>query len=496
MNMLFEIFTTSLTPIVILYMFIGTIAGICIGALPGLTATMGVALLLPLTFGMNATQGTLMLLGIYCGAIYGGSISAILLHTPGTPASAATAIDGYKLAMNGDAGRALGASTLSSFVGGVVSVICLCLISPLLAKLALKFSSAEYFLLAVFGLVIIGNISGENIEKGIICGCLGVLTATIGIDSVTSYIRYVPNNDINFLSGISYIPIMIGLFAMSQAFINIEEIFDKDKIKIEVKNILPTKNDLKRIFTIAPITGFIGTFIGIIPGAGADIGSFVGYNVAKSISKEKEKMGEGCIDGVIGSEGGNNGVTGGALIPMLTLGVPGDAVTAIMIGALTIQGLAPGPMLFQQKKVLVYTIFVGMFLANCFFTILGFAGIKVFTKVLSVPKQILTPIIFVLCVIGSFAMKNSIFDVGVMLVAGIVGYFMTKIHVPTSPAILGLILGPMAEKNFRTALLKSNGSIVVFFSTPICWIFIILILISLFGGVVVNLLKKSKKRNK
>ena len=482
MSLLQQVFSTTFTPIVFLYMALGVAAGICIGALPGLTATMGVALLLPMTFGMDAAQGILMLLGIYCGAIYGGSISAILLHTPGTPASAATAIDGYKLAQNGEAGRALGASTLSSYVGGLVSVLCLWLISPQLAKMALKFSSAEFFLLAVFGLCIIGNISGKDIEKGLICGCLGVLVATVGIDSVTSYIRFSPKGNYNLLGGISYIPIMIGLFAMSQAFEGVEDIFSEDKVQMKVKNILPHKEDVKRILKIAPITGLVGTFIGIIPGAGADIGSFVGYNVARTLSKEPEKMGDGCIDGIIGPEGGNNGVTGGAMIPMLTLGVPGDAVTAIMIGALTIQGLTPGPMLFKNNQVLVYTIFFGMFVANTLMCIFGFAGIRAFTKVLSVPKVILTPIIFVLCIVGSYAMKNSFFDVWVMLIAGIVGYFLSKIKVPTSPAILGLILGPMAEKNFRTALLKSSGNPGVFFSTPICWFFIILIFISLFGS--------------
>ena len=386
------------------------------------------------------------------------------------------------MAKKGEAGRALGAATLASYIGGLVSVLCLWLISPQLAKLALQFSSAEFFLLAVFGLCIIGNISGEDIEKGLICGCLGILVATIGIDSVTSYIRFSPEGNFNFMGGINYIPIMIGLFAMSQAFENIETIFTKEEIEVKLTNILPKKEDLKKIFRIAPVTGLIGTFIGIIPGAGADIGSFVGYNTARSIAKEPELFGKGSIEAVSGPEGGNNGVTGGAMIPMLTLGVPGDAVTAIMIGALTIQGLAPGPMLFETNEALVYSIFLGMFIANTLMCIFGFAGIRLFTKVLSVPKGILTPVIFVLCIIGSFAMKNSLFDVWVMLVAGIVGYFLGKVKVPTSPAILGLILGPMAEKNFRTALLKSGGDPSVFFDSVICWFFIALIVISLFGG--------------
>ncbi len=477
--MLVQVLQSALDPMVLLYMALGVASGICIGALPGLTATMGVALLLPLTFGMDAESGILMLLGIYVGAIYGGSISAILLHTPGTPASAATAIDGYEFSKRGEAGRALGISTISSYIGGVVSVLCLWLISPQLAKLALKFSSAEFFLLAFFGLCIISNISGKDMEKGLLCGLLGILVATIGIDSVTSYIRFSEN--VNLLSGVPYIPVMIGLFAMSQGFESIETIFDKDEVKCEVTHILPHKEDWKVMLRTAPVTGLIGTFIGIIPGAGADIGSFVGYNTARSLSKTPEEFGKGSPEAVAASEGGNNGVTGGAMIPMLTLGVPGDAVAAIMIGALTIQGLTPGPMLFQNNKVLVYTIFLGMFIANTFMLLMGLSCIRLFTKVLSVPKTVLTPIIFVLCVIGSFAMRNNLFDVGVMLVSGIIGYLLSKIKVPTSPAILGLILGPMAEKNFRTALLKSGGSVDVFFNTPICWFFLILIFITLFG---------------
>lgn len=486
--MILQVLQEAFSPIVFVYMFVGVACGICIGALPGLTATMGVALLLPMTFGMDAAQGILMLLGIYVGAIYGGSISAVLLHTPGTPASAATAIDGYQLAQRGEAGRALGITTISSYIGGLISVVCLWLISPQLAKLALQFSSAEFFLLAVFGLCIIGNISGKDMEKGLICGCLGILVATIGIDSVTGYIRF--SDNINVLSGISYIPIMIGLFALSQAFEGIETIFEEQQMTTKIDHVLPKKDDMKKILKTAPITGLIGTFIGIIPGAGADIGSFVGYNVARKLSKHPEKFGTGEPEALAGPEGGNNGVTGGAMIPMLTLGVPGDAVTAIMIGALTIQGLTPGPMLFQNHKVLVYTIFFGMFVANTLMVLMGLSGLRLFIKVLSVPKPILTPIIFVLCVVGSYAMRNNVFDVAVMLVAGIIGYFMSKVKIPTSPAILGLILGPMAEKNFRTALLKSGGNIQTFFASPISWFFILLIVLTLFGDPMKNALHK------
>ena len=492
--MFFQVLSETFHPMVFLYMVVGVASGICIGALPGLTATMGVALLLPMTFGMEATEGILMLLGIYVGAIYGGSITAVLLHTPGTPASAATAIDGYRFSQRGEAGRALGLTTLGSYIGGVVSVICLWLISPQLAKLALNFSSAEFFLLALFGLCIISNVSGSNQEKGLICGCLGVLVATVGIDGVTGYIRFSKN--INVLSGINYIPIMIGLFAMSQAFEGIETIFNKEKIDAKIDRVLPKKSDVKHLFRIAPVTGLIGTFIGIIPGAGADIGSFVGYNVARGMSKNKDQFGKGSPEAIIGPEGGNNGVTGGAMIPMLTLGVPGDAVTAIMIGALTIQGLTPGPMLFQEHKVLVYSIFLGMFVANTIMMIMGLSCIKLFTKVLKIPVGILTPLIFVLCVVGSYSMANNIFDVYVMMVSGIVGYFLSKLKVPTSPAILGLILGPMAEANFRTALLKTSGDLSVFFATPLCWFFIALIFFSIFGGSIGKLILRIVKKGR
>lgn len=500
MGLFLEALENVFSPAVFINMLLGVAAGICIGALPGLTATMGVALLFPLTFGMETTMGILMLLGIYCGAIYGGSITAVLLHTPGTPASAATAIDGYVMAKRGEGGRALGIVTISSYLGGVVSVICLILISPQLARLALRFSSAEFFLLAIFGLCIIGNVSGKSLEKGIICGCIGILVATIGVDSVTGYLRFSTFNGkaiLNFIGGISYIPVMIGLFAMSQAFEGVEEIFTVGKTEVKINRVLPTKKDMKLVCRIAPITGLIGTFIGIIPGAGADIGAFVGYDVARSMSKNRDEFGKGVVEAVSGPEGGNNGVTGGAMIPMLTLGVPGDAVTAIMIGALTIKGLNPGPMLFTNHKVLIYSIFIGMFLANTIMVIMGISCLKIFTQVLKVPKSILTPVIFVLCVIGSYAMNNNLFDVGVMLVFGIIGYFLTKVKIPTSPAILGLILGPMAEKNFRTALLKSGGSISVFFSSPICWVFLILILLSVFGSRFRNMLlgRISKKQS-
>lgn len=472
----------------LLYIVLGVASGMAIGCLPGLTATMGVALVLPLTFGMGAAASILLLIGVYVGAIYGGSIAAILLNTPGTPASAATALDGYAMAQRGEAGRALGISTTASFIGGITSCIFLLLISPQLAKLALKFSSPEFFMLAIFGLLIITSISGNSLAKGLIIGTLGILIATIGIDSITGQLRFTFKNT-NLLSGINYIPVMIGLFAMSQAFSSVEELFQEKTITKKIKSVIPNKTDVPKILKNGLLYGTVGTFTGIIPGAGADIAAFIAYGQAKNASKEPENFGKGCVDGIAAPEAANNGVTGGALIPMLTLGVPGDAVAAIMIGALTIQGLQPGPLLFQNDGPLVYALFIGAFIANIIMLILGLSAVRVFVKVLAVPKAVLIPVIFLLCFVGSYAMSNNLFDVGVMLFFGIVGYFLQKFGYSSSPAVLGLILGPMAESHFRRALLMSEGNYQTFFSTPLTWFFMILIIVSL----AIPFIKKIKK---
>ena len=473
-----EVFATVFSLRTIAYLALGVVSGIGIGCLPGLTATMGVALVLPLTFGMEAVPGMLLLVGVYVGAIYGGSISAILIRTPGTPASAATVLDGYEFAKRGEAGRALGISTLSSFVGGIISCVVLTLLAPQLARVALRFSSPEFFLLAVFGLCVIASISGDSLAKGVLCGALGILLACVGIDEITGVIRFTYDN-INLLSGISYIPVMIGLFAMSQAFESVETIRQKGEVGKKIDRVLPRWSDLRIILRQSPLFGLVGTLIGIIPGAGADIAAFVSYGQAKNFSRHPEKFGTGIPEGVVAPEAANNGVTGGAMIPMLTLGVPGDAVTAVMVGALTIQGLQPGPLLFRNNSTLVYAVFLGLFVANCLMCMFGLSCIRLFVKVLSIPKAVLAPTIFVFCVVGSYAMANNFFDVGVMLAFGIIGYFLNKVNISASPAVLGLILGPMAESHFRRALLMSRGSYGTFFSTSITWLFLTFIAVSL-----------------
>ena len=480
---------------ILLLILSGVAGGIAIGALPGLTATMGVALLLPLTFGMEPASAILLLLGIYIGAIYGGSISAILLKTPGTPAAAATALDGFEMSKRGEAGRALGISALSSFIGGIISVILLIFISPQLAKIGLKFSSPEYFALAIFGLSIIASISGKHVLKGIIVGVLGLLVSTVGIDIVTGFPRFTFGS-INLFNGFSFIPVMIGLFALSQAFASIEDMMKKIKIKQKIGSILPTLEDLKIVIPTAIKSGLIGTFTGIIPGAGGDIGAFVAYNEAKRFSKHPEKFGSGIPEAIAAPEAANNGVTGGAMVPLLTLGIPGDATTAIMLGALIMQGLQPGPLLFVDHAPLVYTIFIGFLVANVFMLILGFVGIKWFTKIISIPSYILTPVIFILCIVGAYAINNNFFEVYVMFASGIIGYILQKLEFPISPIVLALILGPMAERELRKTLMVSGGSATIFFTRPISAMLLSVAILTFMTPLIKLIIEKIKQRKK
>ncbi|WP_102348598.1 tripartite tricarboxylate transporter permease [Bacillus sp. Marseille-P3661] len=477
---------------VLLILIGGVTVGICIGSLPGLTATMGVALILPVTFGMGPITGILLLVGVYFGAIYGGSIAAILLRTPGTPASAATAIDGYALAQKGFAQKALTVSTISSAIGGVISVFILILIAPQLAEFALKFSAPESFALAVFGMSVISGIAGNSLVKGFIMCFIGLLIASIGIDPVGGFPRF-NFGSTNLMSGVNFIAVMIGLFAASEAFQAVEDsVKEGQVIKTINKAKLKWAEFKTLIVTILRSTG-IGTFIGMIPGAGGDISAFVAYNEAKRFAKKEEKFGEGELKGIAAPEAANNGTTGGAMIPLLTLGIPGDAVTAVMLGALMVQGLQPGPLLFQHHPDVVYTLFLGMLLANIIMLIVGLLAVRWFIKVLSIPKLVIAAIILVLCVVGSYALGNNMFDVWVMLIFGIIGYFMKKHDYPASPVILALILGPMMESNFRRSLLMGNGDMSIFLSRPISATLIALAVLTLFTPIVKDYINKKRE---
>ena len=470
----------------LLMIFVGTLAGVIIGALPGLTVNMGIALLMPLTFSFQGLTGILMLIGVYCGAIYGGSITAILINTPGTPASAATILDGYPLALKGEAGRALGLSTLSSVVGGIFGAICLVLVSPLLAKVAVGMSAPEYFSLAVFGISIITSVSSHSIIKGLMGGCIGLAIATVGLDPMTAGFRFTFDS-VYLMGGISFVPVLVGLFAFSQGLISLEDNHrggENRKVQVSIKRIFPTWADFKRVFPTQIRSAAIGTVIGAIPGTGGDIASYVSYTEAKRWSKHPEEFGHGSIEGVSAPEAGANAVAGGAMVPLLTLGIPGDGATAIMMGAFMVQGLSLGPLLFKEHPVEVNTIFIGLFVANILMGLIGFAGLRLSTRIMDVPRRILVPIVLTLCAVGAYSVNHTMIDVFVMMLAGTLGYILIKLDFSMSPIVIGIILGPMAETNLRRSLVMSEGDYSVFVTRPICLSFLIIAVVTLFLPIV------------
>ena len=469
-------------------MMIGVIGGITIGALPGLTATMGVAVLLPLTFGMEPVTGFALLLSVYCGAIYGGSISAILINTPGTPAAAATTLDGYRLALKGDAGKALATSTICSSIGGLISVVFLVTISPILASFALRFAAPEFFALAVFGLSIIASISSRNILKGLMVGFFGMIVATVGLDPISAIPRFTFGRT-ELLNGVALIPLLVGLFALPQCFMEMETIFQESTVLKKFSSSFLTLKEFVSLIPIIIKSTLIGVFIGAVPGTGGDIAAFTAYNEAKRGSKKRDQFGTGILEGVAAPETANNASTGGAMIPLLSLAVPGDAVTAVLLGGLIIQGVQPGPLLFKEQTALVNSIFAIMFLANLIMGIVGIFGIRTFVKALSIPKKIIVPIIITLSIVGSYSMNNSMFDIFVTILFGLIGYLMMKCDVLVSPIILAVILGPMAETNYRRALVMFNGDHSFLYTRPITIVFLVLAIFT----IVTSLLRQRKQ---
>ena len=476
------------------YTALGTLLGIIFGALPGLTSTMAVALLIPITFGLPPVAGMGMLVGAFCGGTAGGAVAATLLRIPGTPASICTTFDAFPMARQGKAGLALGTSIAASFIGGIFSLMVLALVAPQLARFALKFGPTEYFSLAVLGLTIIASISSKSMIKGVIAGLTGVFISFIGMDPISGMRRYtfgVPN----LLSGLNLLPVLIGLFAVSQALtdagkigraVNADDKIETANIKGEFPKIRLLLEKWKILFS----SSVIGTIVGILPGAGCSIASFISYDQAKRISKRPDEFGNGSIEGVIASETSNNSVTGGSLVPMLTLGIPGDSTTAVMLGGLLIHGLRPGPLLFKNNPDIVFGIFTMLFLANIFMLVFQFFGIRIFVKILKVPRYILTPLILAMCTIGAYGVSGSLFDVKVMFLFGIIGFIFDRLNFGVAPVVLGFILGGMAETNFRRAFFMYNEDVSVFVTRPVT---IILLLFSL-ALLVFPFVKKRMKK--
>ncbi len=487
-----DIILTVFQPINLLLIFVGSLAGIFVGAMPGLSSIMGLSLLLPLTLKFDSTAGILMLLGVFCGAIYGGSITAILIKTPGTANSAATVLDGYPLTQKGQAAKALGVSTFASTFGGIFSAIMLLWTAPLLSKVALSFTSPEYFSLAIFGLSMVTSLSSKNVTKGLISAVVGLLMATVGMDALTGAKRFTFDSTY-LLGGITMVPVLIGLYAFSQGLINIENNDAQHKVTSEtIRRTFPSRKIIKRIFPTILRSSAIGTLIGAIPGTGGDIASWLAYNETKRWDKHPEEFGTGRIEGVAAPEAANNAVSGGTLIPLLTLGIPGDAGTAVMLGALMMQGVVPGPLLFTNEQGKVYTIIFGLFVANLFMGVLGFLGIRLFAKVGDVPNKYLTPIVFAFCIVGTYALNNSINDIFLMLIIGAIAFFMIKLDYPTPPLILGLILGGTLEKNMNRALLVSKGSFSIFFTRPISLALLLIAFCSVFLPMILTVIRKHR----
>lgn len=443
------------------------------GALPGLTATMGVALFVPLTFGLPPVVAFGLLLGVYVGGIYGGSITAILVKTPGTPASAATVVEGYAMTQKGRAGQALSMATIASFIGGIFSCLVLIIVAPQSAKVALAFGPPEYFSLAIFGLSIVVSVSTGSILKGAISALFGLLISTIGMDPITGTARFTFGVS-ELLNGIDVVPALVGLFGISEVMAKLEQ---ASSINYDIKTVSfkgITLGDLKHNALNLLRSSVIGTIIGIIPATGSGMASWLAYNEAKRASKHPEEYGKGIIDGVAATESANNAVTGGALVPLLTLGIPGDVVTAIMLGALMIQGLTPGPLLFKNSGDVVIGIFTALIISNIFMLILGLGAIRVFTRILKMPEGVLFPLIVVLCVLGSYSISNSFMDVIVMLVFGILGYIMIKFGFPLPALLLALILSPLLESNFRRAMIISHNNLSVFLTRPVSLVVLLL----------------------
>jgi putative tricarboxylic transport membrane protein len=466
------------------YIAAGTFLGLYIGALPGLSVTMAVSLLISFTFSWDVLPAIALMIGIYCGGVYGGSRAAILLNIPGAPAALATTFDGYPLALKGQAGEAIGVTVVQSVLGGFIGAIVLAVGAPIVSNIALQFAPRDYLLLAVMGLFLVGSLGTDSTPRGLFTAALGVLLGLVGMDPLTGVGRFTFGN-IGLLSGINYVTAMIGLFGLSEALVQIKEI-DVVAAKQQIDRIIPSFKSVVKYLPLSIRTSLMGVFVGALPGTGGDLAALLAYDHAKrTVKNPKVPFGEGAMEGLVAPESANNAAIGGAFIPMLTLGIPGDAVTAIIIGALFIHGLKPGPMLMVESPEVVWLIVGGLFVSNVFLLIFGLTGIKIFAKIVEIPKSILMPIIIILSVVGSYSINNSITDIYWMLGFGILGYFLKNFEFPVGPIVLGIILSPLLERNFRRAILSSQGNLITFFKSlvtnPISLIIVIVLIVMALG---------------
>ena len=453
----------------VLLLALGVFIGTFVGAVPGMTTPMAVALTLPFTFTLSPVSGILLLLGVYKGGIYGGSITAILINAPGTPAASCTVLDGYPLARRGEARRALDIALYASCIADFMSNLALILCAGFLASLALAFGSPEVFTLILFSLTIIASVSGDQLLKGLGSAAFGLILAIVGLDLVYGTNRFI-FGEVELMSGLNFIPVLIGLFALPE----IIAFYGRVEVAREYNPLAGRGaglDDLRKTLKTIIRGSAIGVILGAIPGIGGAPAAFLSYSEAKRTSKNGDNFGNGEIEGVAAAESGNNGTAGATLIPLLALGIPGDITTAIILGAFMIHGLRPGPLLFQDNLSLIYALFIGIMLSSLYLFAIGKFSIRLISRIADIPHRILFPIVLTLCVFGAYAVNNTVFDIGVMFVMGLFGFMMLKLKIPAAPFLIAFILGPMLEDNFRQSLLMSRGSWSIFFSSPICWFF-------------------------
>lgn len=494
---LFDGFSTALIWYNMLFAFFGVLIGTAVGVLPGIGPMSGVALLIPVTASITsgldptsaATSSIILLAGVYYGAMYGGSTTSILLNTPGESSSVVTTLDGYQMAKQGRAGSALAIAAIGSFVAGIVTLIFLVFLAEPLSDLAIKFGPAEYFSLMILGLCAVSGLAGKSMTKALIMTVFGLLIATIGIDAVSGVARFTFNQPVLY-SGIEFLTLAVGLFALGEVFKTILHREGNDGEVIKVKRVMPTKQDLKD--SAGPIArgSILGFLVGILPGAGATLASFFSYTLEKKISKNKDKFGKGAIEGVAAPESANNAAAGGAMIPLLTLGIPGSGTTAILMGAFLMYNIQPGPLLFDEHPDVAWGLIASMFIGNLMLLILNLPLVKVFAKIIETPKKYLFPIIIAISVFGVYAVQISTFDLLLLIACGVAGYYLAKNDFPLAPLVLGVVLGPMIENNMRRALTISNGDFSIFITRPFS---AVLLIVAALWLLVPVLLKKRGK---
>lgn len=477
---------------------IGVGAGMVVGIVPGLGPSVGIALLIPITFSMRAPAALTMMMALYTSGVYGGSITAALCKTPGTAASAATALDGYELTKQGRGMEAISVCTIASVCGGCVGALTLLFFAPPLGRLSLKFSSLEYFLVACFGVLIVSNLAGKNMAKGLFSAALGLLLGTVGLDPISGVPRFTFGSML-LEDGIDYTPVLIGLFSLAQAMILVKQMargkttIMEDPSKGLQGRRFPSGKDLKRLLPIIGRSSVIGAVIGFIPAAGASIASWINYSITKKMSKHPEEFGKGSLEGIAASEAGNNAACGGAMIPLFTLGIPGSAATAIMFGGLLMHGMVPGNDLFTRQAGSTYAIFLGFLFANILMGVLGLSLTRQLAKVCLVPNAILIPVIISISVIGTYALRNNMSDVVVMVMFGIIGYFMKMFGFETAPLVLGMVLSGILESNFRRAVIMSRGDMLGYFlGRPISIVIFLIILVTIASPFIMKAVKKCK----